>query len=261
MRFLILLLSILWWTPVWAEPYGLLDSRAQNAPAFETESELVSYLTQGLSDDRSKARVLAAWMVYQMERDGYRRKELIKYSRQNRSAPEPIPNDPFKTRIGTPQEFASLFADLCTMAGLTVQTITGYAGDNIQTFRYQKPLFQAAEVMMNHWRDENYPLQRYQASWNAVKIDDNWELIDTYWMIANQILFAARTVSSGAAMKRLLEWRTQRLPSRQQLAQGKRINNKYFCAKPNFFIKTHFPLDSRWQLLPTPWTWSTFISQ
>ena len=261
MRILILLLSILWLTPAWAYSDTLLDNRAKNAPAFETESELVAFLTQDLTDEKSKARVLAAWMVYQMERDGYRRKELIKYSRQNRSAPEPIPNDPFKTRIGTSQDFANLFADLCRTAGLETQVISGYAGENIQTFRYQKPLFQAAEVFLNYWTGENYPLQRYQAAWNAVKIDDQWELIDTYWMIANQNLFTAKNISSNTAMKRLLEKRTQRLPSRQQLSVGKHINNNYFCAKPIFFIKTHFPLDSRWQLLPTPWTWSTFTSQ
>ena len=261
MRFFILLLSILWLSPAWAYPDTLMDNRAQNAPTFETESELVSYLTEDLSDDRSKARVLAAWMVYQMERDGYRHKELIKYSNQNRPAPDSIPNDPFKTRIGTPQDFANLFADLCRAAGLEAQVIIGYAGDNIQAFRYQKPVFRAAEVMMNYWTNENYPLQRYQASWNAVKINDKWELIDTYWMIANQNLFAAKNVSSNRTMKRFLEKRIQRLPSRQQLSVGKRINNNYFCAKPTFFIKTHFPLDSQWQLLPLPRTWSAFISQ
>ena len=261
MHFVIFLFITLWGITAFADPYTLLDNHAKSAPQFETESELVNYLIKDLPDDKSKARVLAAWMVYQMERDGYRRKELIKYSHQNRAAPAPVSNDPFKTRIGTPQEFATLFSDLCQIAGLEVQIIPGYAGEDIQAFRYQKPLFQAAEVIMNYWTGENYPLQRYQASWNAVKINDKWELIDTYWMIANQNLFAAKTISSQTAMERFLEKRIQRLPTRQQLAQGKRINNDYFCAKPNFFIKTHFPLDNRWQLLPTPWTWGTFTSQ
>jgi len=261
MRFFIFLFICLWEIPTFADPYLLLDNRAQSAPTFETEAELVAYLTEGLSDDKAKARVLAAWIVYQMERDGYRRKELIRYSNQNRSAPEPLFNDSFKTRIGTSQDFATLFSDLCRVAGLEVQTIPGYAGENIQTFRYKKPLGQVLETMMNYWSDQNYPLQRYQASWNAVKINDKWELIDTYWMIANPNLFAAKTISSKTAMERFLEKRIQRLPSRQQLSAGKRINNDYFCAKPNFFIKTHFPLDSQWQLLPVPWTWSTFTSQ
>ena len=261
MRSVILLFIILWATPIFAGSYTLLDNRAQNASVFETETELVTYLTDGLSDDQSKARVLAAWMVYQMERNGYRHKELIKYSNQNRPAPQALSNDSFKTRIGTPQEFANLFADLCRAAGLEVQVIPGYAGNNIQSFRYKKPAFQAAEVMLNYWTGENYPLQRYQASWNAVKINDNWELIDTYWMIANDRLYAAKNISSTTAMEHFLEKRIQRLPSRQQLARGKRINNDYFCAKPTFFVKTHFPLDSKWQLLPLPRTWSAFIDQ
>ena len=261
MKCFIFLLILFLGTFVYANPYTLLDNRAKNAPTFETESELVAYLTKDLSDDTSKARVLAAWMVYQMERDGYRHKQLIQYSNQNRPAPDPIPNDSFKTRIGTPQEFASLFSDLCASAGLETQVIHGYAGNDIPTFRYQKPLFQAAEVMLDYWTGGNYSLQRYQAAWNAVKINDKWELIDTYWMIANDLLFAAKNISSKTAMEHFFKKRIQRLPSHQKLSAGKRINNDYFCAKPDFFIKTHYPLENKWQLLPIPRTWGTFTNQ
>ena len=259
MKYVLLFLMMFVTNPAWAQMNALLDARAKTAPTFESREDLVQYLISGLENDQSKARVIAAWIVYQVQRNGYRRKELIKYSNQNRAAPAPPENDPFQTRIGTPTEFANLFQSLGEMAGLTVETIEGYAGRDIQAFRYQDPAFQAAEVMLDYWQGTAYPLQRYQAAWNAVQINDTWHLLDTYWMIANDDLFAAQDITSDRAMQRLLAQRAKRLPSRTTLERGKRIDDTYFFAKPRIFIQTHFPLDSQWQLLPTPKTWATFI--
>ncbi|MBQ7413209.1 MAG: hypothetical protein IJV07_02930 [Alphaproteobacteria bacterium] len=241
--------------------YGPVDARAKNAPTFETEQELVDYLTDGLTDEKLKTRALAAWIVYQMQRDGYRHKELIKYSHQNRTAPEPITNNPFQTRIGTSQDFARLFQTMGEAAGLTVATIKGYAGKNINTTQYQDSAYQAGKTLLNLWHGNSNSLQRYQASWNAVQIDKKWYLLDTYWMIANPNLFEAQNISSAQGMSLFLRRREKAIPGKAILTRGKRIDNHYFLAKPRFFIQTHFPLDEQWQLMPTPWTWSTFTNQ
>ena len=241
--------------------YGPVDARAKNAPTFETEKELTDYLIEGLTDDRLKARALAAWIVYQMQRDGYRHKELIKYSNQNRIAPEPINNVPFQTRIGTSQDFARLFQTMGEAAGLTVTTIKGYAGKNINTSQYQDSTYQAGKILLNLWQGNSNSLQRYQASWNAVQINEKWYLLDTYWMIANPNLYEAQNISSAQGMALFLRRRENKIPGKAILARGKKIDNNYFLAKPRFFIQTHFPLDKQWQLMPTPWTWSTFTNQ
>ena len=246
---------------VQSQLYGPADVRAKNAPAFETEQELTRYLIEGLTDDKLKARVIAAWIVYQMQRDGYRHKELIKYSNQNRRAPEPVNNNPFQTRIGTYQDFARLFQSMGEQAGLTVTTIQGYAGENINTNQYREPAYQAGKILLNLWHGNTHSLQRYQASWNAVQIDGQWYLLDTYWMIANQNLFEAQTISSPKGMELFLQRRKNTRPAKSLLTRGKQIDNRYFLAKPRFFIQTHFPLDEQWQLLPIPWTWSTFTNQ
>jgi len=260
MRIFLVLLILLTGISGRAQMYGLIDSRAERAPAFETPAELVTYLTHDLQDDKSKARALAAWIAFQVQRDGYRHKELIKYSNMNRVAPPALNNNSFKTRIGTPFDFARLFQELGSLAGLTVATIQGYAGYDIPTFRYDDSAFQAGEVLLQFWQDTKFPLQRYEAAWNAVQIEGEWYLLDTYWMIANRNMYAAERLSTERAMKRFLAQREKRLPARFLLTQGKEINNDYFFAKPRFFVKTHFPLDPEWQLLPVPLTWSSFTT-
>ena len=260
MRFMIFLFGFLWGTAVGAQGFGALDLRAKTAPDFQSPAELAAWLTKGLSTEKDKARVLAAWMVYRLERDGFRHQELIRWSNKNRAAPEALDNDTFQTRIGTPQDFARLFQTLGSAAGLNVHVIEGFAARDIAAFRYQTPVGQALEVLADQWLG-SYHLQRYQAAWNAVWADEKWHLVDTYWMIADQDLYAARNIRNVREMKRFLKRRSQNPPSRQALMRGKRIDNRYFFAKPSFFIQTHYPIEVEWQLMPVPWTWSSFVNR
>lgn len=246
-----------------AQLYGLIDNRAKTATWEQAtdKQSLVQHLTQNLTSDTDKARAIAAWIAFQMQRDGYRRYVLIKASDQNRLAPEPLPNDPFITRIGTPRDFAELFQELASLAGLKAVTIDGFAGKNIRAFRYQAPKYRAGETLYHFWTQTNYPLQRYQATWNAVQIDDEWRLLDTYFMIADDDLYAAKTIRTDFAMKSFLKQRLRRHPTVRTLTAAKRIDNDYFLANPRRFAKTHFPLDSQWQLLSVPLTWASFINQ
>ena len=247
----------------WADSYVQWDRLAKNAPLSVADSprQLVSYLTKNATTETQKARVLAAWMVYQVQRDGYRRKVLIRFSNKNLPAPKALDNHTFQTRIGTSQDFASLYQELCALAGLQAVIIDGFVGNDIQAFRYNNAYYQAAEVALSQWLGENNTLQRYRASWNAVKINDTWRLVDTYKMIANDDLYVAQDIQTEAAMKRFLKKRQEHTPRPNVLAIGKHIDNAYFFAKPNQFVKTHFPLDSKWQLLAVPRTWATFVGR
>lgn len=262
MRYILLCLSIVFFFGTAQAQYGMLDARAKQTPesVASTPDSLVNYLTKDLTDATQKARILAAWMVFHVQRDGYRRKVLMQYSQRNRQAPETLKNDVFKTRLGTPQEFASLYHQLATLAGLESVVIDGFAGNSIPSFRYEEPKYAALETVMRRYlNNTNYPLQRYQAAWNAVKIGDNWKLLDTYWMIAGNV-YTGQDIQSDRSMQRFLEKRMRRPPTRSELIQGKRINDDYFFPTPRQFIKTHFPLDSQWQLLPVPVSWSSFTN-
>lgn len=237
-----------------------LDARARRLSAQQATSkeQVVATLTQGLKTDKDKARVLAAWIAYQVDRNGYEYDKLIQASNDNKPADYPLPNDIFKTRIGTPQEFARLFAELGALAGLEVAVIDGYAGRNIPSSRYSGKAIRALEPAINKIRGANYRLQRYESSWNAVKINGKWELLDPYWMVQGERMFGRGESTKSFANE--LKKRAQKTPSSSSLSRGKNIDDDYFLAKPRDFIKTHFPYEDKWQLLPIPKTWSGFTN-
>ncbi|MGN1063541.1 MAG: transglutaminase domain-containing protein [Alphaproteobacteria bacterium] len=244
--------------PVWAVNYNTLDARARrlSVPNTLSKEQLVTALTNGLTDAADKARVLAAWMVYQIDRNGYERQKLIEASNKTTPADPPLPNDIFKTRIGTPDEYAELFAELATLAGLEVVKIEGYAGRNVPASRYEHKTMKALEPVINRIRGGNYRLQRYAAAWNAVKINGTWQLLDTYWMTKGERMVGQD--KSAYAMRSFLAKRAKNTPSVSSLAKGKSIDNDFFFAKPQDFVKTHFPDNPDWQLLSVPRTWSDF---
>jgi len=61
-------------------------------------------------------------------------------------------------------------------------------------------------------------------AWNAVKLDGDWQLIDATW--------GAGSIQNNKFKKRYREY--------------------FFLPPPEEFIFTHFPVESRWQLLPAP---------
>lgn len=244
--------------PVWAASYGSIDNRAKKLPIrlAETKEQVVEELTKGMTSEEDKARAIAAFLAYQVQRNGYEDKIKIQASGRNRLADPPMENDVFKSRLGTPQEFADLYTELATLAGLQAVTITGYAGRNVPAYRYKNPALQSLEPMMNRSRGGDYKLQRYIAAWNAVKIKGKWELVDTYWMINGEIKTGQE--KNERAMRSFIQKRTKKTPSLATLTQNKAINNDYFMADPRKFIKTHFPNEDEWQLLPTPKKWNSF---
>lgn len=259
MKKLILFLSLfLISTAVFAMTDNALDMRAKKMSIEQaaTKEQLVAQLTKGLKTDAEKARVIASWIAYQMDKNGYEYEQLVKASNRNRPAEIALENDPFLTRIGTPFDFAKLYAELATMAGLETVIIDGYAGDNVPSSRYSGHLMQSLEPSVNRIRGGTYHLQRYESAWNGVNINGKWQLVDTYWMSKTNKMIG-QDLTSHQMMKELQK-RQRRLPSVSQLTANKRIDDDYFFAKPRNFVKTHFPLDAKWQLLPVPTTWTSF---
>lgn len=246
---------------VQAQSFGSLDAQAKRLPTRPvlSKEEVVERLTGKLTKTIEKARILAVWVAYQVDRNGYEYNELLKASADNTLAPLPLPNDIFKSRIGTSNEYAQLYAELCRLAGLKVVTIDGYAGYNIPAFRYDSKLMTALEPTIDRMRGGTYRLQRYRASWNAIRIDDKWYLVDTYWMAKPFERMVGRD-ETARGMASLIERRERNIPSAGSLSSGKSIDDDFFFAKPRDFVKTHFPFDAKWQLLAVPKTWSSFTN-
>ena len=88
--------------------------------------------------------------------------------------------------------FAFIFERLCNQVGIEAKTIHGYTKLNAS---FNKP---------NH-------------TWNAVKINGQWQLLDITWSISNG---------------------KSKLPDRS-----------WYLTKPEIFINSHYPQDRKWALL------------
>lgn len=249
-------------SPIYAVTNNQLESYAKRLPIAQAESveTIVQNLIKPDYTDMEKARILAYFVTYQMQKNGYADKTIKKATQKQIPANFPSNPDVLKTRIGTSFDYAQLYQQLCTVAGLESVIIDGYAGLNVQAPNRNNLKLQTVKHALHQTGIlPNFDMQKYEAAWNAVRIKDKWILVDTYWMYNQDKATTARDIKTDREMERFLSKREQKQPTLSEITKGKTINNDYFDAKPRTFIKTHFPFDSQWQLLPTPVTLTSFV--
>jgi transglutaminase/protease-like cytokinesis protein 3 len=179
--------------------YKLIDSHALNAPKKVEGSiqSLATYLTAPATNDREKARAIYRWITHNIAYDD------TSYFSGNFKVMNK--EDAFKTRRAVCDGYAGLFKRLGEAAGLEVEDISGYSKGYSYTV--------AQTDTINH-------------AWNAVKIDGQWQLLDSTW---------------GAGY---LDDKKKRFI--------RQFQPHYFLTPPDQFIYDHFPRESKWQLLRLP---------
>ncbi len=214
-----------------AQSYASLDREAQNVPAMyeQNKKTLVKYLMSFAKNDTEKARILAAWIVFNVDENKFKSSREKKKTNRGRAAPVLSSGDTFISRIGNSDDFAELYQELGELAGLQVAVIQGYAGYNVS--------------------GRNYLQNKH--TWNAVKIDGQWHLLDIDW--------AMKGTSFGANMRNLALYEEE-VERRGDLSyslsrrgrSNKSFDGRWFFTNPYTMIKTHIPLQESWQLLPVP---------
>ncbi|TDH27381.1 hypothetical protein EXU57_07280 [Segetibacter sp. 3557_3] len=101
--------------------------------------------------------------------------------------------------------YARLFATLCSYANIRAEVVTGYSRTNFSA--------NASKFKSNH-------------SWNAVRIDSVWHLLDVTW-------------ASG-----YVSYMGERFIRHQ--------NDEYFLTPPKQFIAEHYPENLEWSFLTEP---------
>lgn len=114
-----------------------------------------------------------------------------------------------RRRVAVCDGYAKLFKTLCDYAGLQCEVVLGYG----KCFLEKDVKFRT-----NH-------------TWNAVRIDSNWYLLDVTWA-SGYVTFANEFVH--------------------------RMDDSYFLAPPQQFILDHYPEDLKWTLLDRPPTLREF---
>lgn len=172
--------------------FALVDSVALHVPAAVDKDlpGLVRHLVAPARDDRERARAIYRWITANIEYD------VDRYFSGSR-APA---GDPFVTRRAVCFGYSELFERMARLAGLQVASVMGYS----KGYEY-RPGKRFSET--NH-------------SWNAVRIDGRWELLDATW--------GAGPVDGRRFVREFEEY--------------------WFLTPPEEFVFTHLPEDRRWQL-------------
>lgn len=188
--------------------YEQIDKHAIRAPKHLEHSSqtLAAYLIEPAKNDREKARAIYRWITHNIAYDdeGFFRGQTGDLS----------PDGVLRNRRAVCEGYAGLFKRLGQLAGLEVEIISGYS----KGYSYAVD----GNDSINH-------------AWNAVKIDEQWQLIDTTW---------------GAGYLDEKKKRFIRL-----------FQDHYFLTPPEQFIYDHFPKQTRWQLQQPPISKSDYDRQ
>jgi hypothetical protein len=159
-----------------------------------------------ITNELDKARAIFLWLCS---------KDLSKlnFSNVEKGSPEEILMNLQRGQT----TYARVYETLCSYAGLLCKTLTGYA----KGAEY-KPGMKFAGTQGQH-------------SWNAVKVNGTWQLVDCHW-----------------AARRVVGKKLEKAASKLEITSDNvryELDEYYFMPAPTQLIFTHFPEDPSWQLL------------
>ncbi len=222
-----------------AANYRSVDARAQKVPKQYEESlpKLVNYLIEPYkNNEEKKARAIMAWIVYHIDYDDYKADSISKTSSLRRTTSRVSSGDIFETRVGVCGDIAALYQRMAGLAGLDSVVVNGYAGFNVTR------------------RD----MSDSRHAWNVVKIDGKWEFVDATWAMQGDVV-AFQDINSRAAHSRELKKRERNASKTNKTRKNRYVDDRWFMTEPREMIKSHFPDDSKWQLLPSPKRIGSFL--
>jgi hypothetical protein len=173
------------------------DSVALTSPdaAAQSLEGLAHDLTKDLHTDREKIRAIYRWVTQNIAYDVGAMGNAVTLMRQD-------PGAVLVRRKAVCDGYTFLVGTLARMAGMEAELVSGHAkGLGVDD----------GELGGSH-------------SWDAVKVDGEWKLVDATW--------GAGDIIAGRFVRRFRDF--------------------FFLADPQALIWTHYPADSRWQLLPAP---------
>lgn len=192
--------------------FDAIDRRVRNIDAPTTDS-LAKLLTGPYSRDIEKVRAVYTWIAthiaYNMGIFSWKYPTLTKYvpeyddtATEWKSADEMVADRVLKRRVAVCDGYARLFKTLCQYAGIQSELVLGYV---------------RAEPGKERFRTNH--------TWNAVRVDSAWQLVDVTW-------------GSG-----FVTYTNEFIQS---------LDDYYFLTPPQQMIRNHYPEDPNWTLLDNP---------
>ena len=199
--------------------FTAIDWNVRNIEAPTVDS-LAKKLTASYSTDLEKTRAIFSWIAQHIAYNtgiynsgkGYR---PVKYvfdpydTVSYKPAFEQTAEKVLRRRVAVCDGYAKLFKTLCDYAGISSEVLLGYGKCNLE-------------------KNDRF---RTNHTWNAVKIDSTWHLLDVTW--------ASGFINYSNEFVR-------------------QMDESYFLTPPHQFILDHYPEDLQWTLLQHPPTLREF---
>ncbi len=199
--------------------FGAIDWYVQSVQASSLDSLAVK-LTSSYTTELEKVRAVYSWICQNIRYnvDIYRPLALraryipepVDTTSEWKSADEMFAQKVLRRGLAVCEGYSRLFKVLCQYAGIEAVVLNGYVRTNMDR--------SAERFRTNH-------------TWNAVRIDSTWHLVDPTW--------GAGYVTYG-----------------DEFVQQQ--NDFYFLTPPESLIRDHYPEDLRWTLMAQPPTLAEF---
>ena len=197
--------------------FDALDSLAMTfqKDSFPTHNALAMALVKNCSTDRDKARMIFTWIAKTVRYDWHKyltgdKTFAIPYGKTLDEKQKEFAAKTYRGSKGICMDYSLLFREMCQSVGVECLYIEGQTRHASGFFR--------------KWESH---------AWNAVKIDDKWQLIDVTW--------ASGYINGGQFHRK--------------------FSDGYFFTPPELFVLDHFPNEEKWQLLAQAVDKQSFKSQ
>ena len=168
------------------------------------------------SSEQEKVRIISYWIAKNVKYDARA------YVKDNRNQRTPRVN--LRRRKTMCQGYAELFNELCRHANLESEMIVGYD---------KGAAYELGDTMV---RDDH--------AWNAVRIDDEWHVLDLSWM-------AGYLEEKPRAFRRWLYFKFG-INYRRRYRFVHQTQERYYLPDPKLFVRDHLAAHPWWQLLDHP---------
>lgn len=131
------------------------------------------------------------------------------------------------------QGYSELFHEMCKILNIESYIILGYCKG------------------LGYVSGDNFARSNHM--WNIIKVDTNWIIIDATWG-SGSLYYDYDLIS-----KLKLNYNRNQV-IKKKIKYSKNQDLKYFNISPDDIKRTHFPLDSKWQISEYPQTYYTYIT-
>lgn len=200
--------------------YDYIDTKAKNYSNIINTTSLSNKIKSDFNTDEEKVRALFIWLVenmhYYTNKKSWSTVNLQFYfskyqeERETRKKEKARIEKAMKNKKANCYGFSLIFNEVCSLLNIESKLILGFAKGNIVDIGKNN-------TVKNH-------------TWNVVKINNEWQLIDITWAIGYRLIDKKAKI------------------------------DYYYLNSPTEFLNQHLPANPKWQLTPNKVSKEDFIS-